>query len=82
MNRLQNRRGQTSVEYLLLMAVVFITGYLMMTGPVATFTAGMIQNIRAVTGNIIRNAELDGESLTQGANNHPSDSRRLRALHL
>lgn len=75
---LKNRRGQTSVEYLLLLALVFITAYIILTQPLATFTTQILNNIVAGMQNLIRNAELSSGSTTPGTPGSPG----FKALHL
>ncbi len=75
--------GQTSVEWLLLMAVAFITAYIVITGPVATFARDMVAGIKVGLLNIVQNAELTTSApVTAGSAGHPSDPRRMKALHL
>ncbi len=79
----QNQRGQTTVEYLLLLGAAFITTYLVMTGPMATFARLMISTIRSSLINVVQNGELTpGEVLQPGQNGHPGDPVRTKALHL
>ncbi len=82
--RLQgNDRGQATVEYLLLMAVAFITTYLVITGPMGTFTQEMVGTIRAALVNVVQNGELTpGEVLRAGDSGHPGDPVRLKPLHM
>lgn len=79
---LKNRKGQTTVEYLMLLGATFITAYFMITGPFATFTSGMITQIKSVTGNIVRNGEMSGKGIEPGTAGHPAQPNRLKALHL
>lgn len=74
--------GQTSLEYLMLLAVAFIAAYLMVTKPVADFTAGLLRDIRNGMVNLVRNAELRRESPEVGSPIHPSNPERLRPVHL
>lgn len=79
---LGNRRGQTTVEYLLLMALTFITAYIMITGPISTFTADMINRLRAGMGNMVQNGDLTSGPIVQpGTAGHPGDLTRLKRLH-
>lgn len=81
--RLSSRKGQTVVEYLMLMALCFVTGFLMVTGPVANFTRLMVATIRSSIVNVVQNAELrPGEQLEPGEGGHPSDPTRGKPLHL
>ncbi len=86
--RLRKRRrrgqsGQTSVEYLLLLSVAFITAYIVITGPVATFAAGMVNGIKVGLLNVVQNAELTTSApVTAGSAGHPSDAKRMQPLHL
>lgn len=78
----QNNKGQTSVEYLLLLTVAFISSYLVIMGPVASFTTSMILRLRSAMGNIVQNADLvPGQVVPPGDNNHPGSPKRLRRLH-
>lgn len=82
-SQLRNNRGQTSLEYLMLLSVTFIAAYIMITGPIATFTQGTLVNIRSVLGSVIQNGEMDpGNIKGPGEAGHPSDPKRLRAVHL
>ncbi len=74
--------GQTSVEYLLLLTVAFITAYIVITGPVATFASGMINGIKAGLFNVVQNAELSTTGTGFGNAGHPSDPERMKPLHL
>jgi Flp pilus assembly pilin Flp len=78
----RNDRGQTSVEYLMLLGATFITAYVMITGPFATFTTGMIAQIKNVTGNVVRNGEISGKGMNPGTAGHPARPERLKPLHL
>jgi hypothetical protein len=83
--RVRARRGesgQTMVEYLMLLALAFITGYIVITGPVATFTTGMISGIRVGLLNVVQNAELTTSApVTAGSRGHPTDPTRMKRLH-
>ena len=80
---LNNERGQTVVEYLMLLALTFITSYLMVTGPVANFTKLMLATFRSSLVNVVQNAELQpGQQVEPGEGGHPSDPARGKALHL
>ena len=75
--------GQTTVEYLLLLAMTFITAYLMVTGPVSRFTQLMLFTIRASLANVVQNGELNpGQVYAPGQPGHPSSPTRFKALHL
>ena len=73
---IQNKRGQTTVEWLLLMAVAFLTAYFIMTGPFATFTTNLISNIKSATNSIVRNGEVRPDTAP------PDTPARLKAVHL
>lgn len=75
-------KGQTSIEYLLLLVVSFVTVYIMVRGPLATQTRAFLFDIVGGLENLVRNAEWSDERLTPGQSNHPSDPRRVRPLHL
>lgn len=78
-----NQRGQTSLEYLLLLSVAFITSYIMITGPLATFTQLTLVTIRSALGNVIRNGEMKPGTVAEpGEDGHPSNPARLKPLHL
>lgn len=70
------------VEYLLLLAAAFISGYIIVTGPLATFTSNMLGNIRGTVQNVVRTGELDAKGATPGQAGHPSRPERLKPLHL
>lgn len=81
--KLKSQSGQVVVEWLLLMAMAFITAYLIMTaGPLPTFTTKLIGDIRSRLGNVVRNGEMETTGGEQGSAGHPSDSRRMKPLHL
>lgn len=83
LKKLQSQRGQTTIEYLLLMAVTFVVAYTMITaGPLPRFASGMLSDIRARLGNVVRNAEMDNKGAEPGTAGHPSNPERLRPLHL
>ena len=78
-----DQRGQTTVEYLMLMAVTFTVAYFIITaGPLPAFTTKMITDIRTRLGNVVRNAEMESKGVEPGTPEHPSDPARLRPLHL
>jgi hypothetical protein len=80
--RRSQERGQTTVEYLLLIAATFIASYLMITGPVSSFTARMLNTMRAALGNMVQNGDLrSGEVVPAGQSGHPGDPSRHQALH-
>jgi Flp pilus assembly pilin Flp len=81
--RLSDNKGQTMVEYILLMAMVAITTYLMVKGPVARFTQlAFLGTIRGGIGNVIRNGEMkSGQIVDTGQAGHPGDPARAKALH-
>lgn len=81
--QLRNKRGQTSLEYLLLLAATFITAYIMVRGPIGKFTNQMFANIFSGLQNLITYAEWsseDMEDVTKGSN--PASPDRLKPLHL
>jgi hypothetical protein len=81
--RLGNERGQTTLEYMLLLATTFIVSYLVITGPMGTFTRLMLATIRSALINVVQNAELTpGTVLQPGQSGHPGNPIRTKALHL
>ncbi len=80
---LKNERGQTSVEYLLLLTVAFITAYFVVTGPLSLPTRYILVTIRSGIANTVRNGEWkEGQIVPTGAKGHPGDPARFQALHL
>lgn len=79
---LKSRKGQTSLEYLLLLSATFIAAYIMARGPVGKFTKEMFANIFSGIQNLITYAEWSGEEITPGKGNHPMDPARTKPLHL
>lgn len=79
---LKNNRGQTSLEYLLLLGATFVAAYIMVQGPVARFTTELFSNITSGIQNLITNAEWTSETLEYGQTGHPSHKDRLKPLHL
>jgi Flp pilus assembly pilin Flp len=79
---LKNQKGQTAVEYLLLLAACFITAYLMIRGPVATFTKDTLTNILFGIKNVVTHGEWSGEELEFAKKGHPASPGRLKPLHL
>lgn len=75
-------RGQTSVEYLLLLAMTFITAYIVVRGPVSFFTAGIFRNLTFGLQNMVTNAEWSPNATTFNQTGDPSSQARLKALHL
>ena len=78
----RSQSGQTVVEYLLLLVVTFITAYIMMTGPLATFTRSMLIGLQQVMTNIVQHGELSTDEIKEGNPRYPSSQERLRAVHL
>jgi hypothetical protein len=74
--------GQTSVEYLLLMAMTFITAYILVRGPVANFTKGIFTTLQVGLQNMVTNAEWTPNATTFNQTGDPSSQARLKALHL
>jgi hypothetical protein len=68
---------------MLLLAMTFITSYLVITGPMSNFTRLMLATIRSTLVNIVQNGELTpGEVTNPGQAGHPGDPTRAKALHL
>lgn len=81
--RLGNQSGQTTLEYMLLLATTFIVSYLVMTGPMSQFAQLMLATIRSALINVVQNGELTpGTVLQPGQAGHPGDPVRTKALHL
>ena len=77
-------RGQTSIEYILLLLLTFMTGYLLITGPIATFTNLTIVTIRAALGNVILAGELtpaSGQLIQPNDPLNPANPARLQPVH-
>jgi len=78
-----NERGQTMIEWLMLMALAFISAYLVITGPMATFTRQMLFTVRVGITNVVQNGDFKlGAPAQPGESGHPSDPSRGKALHL
>lgn len=82
MGVLRNNRGQTSVEYLLLLAACFITAFLLIKGPVAVFTRDVLSGITGGLQNIVTNGEFTGDTFEFAKRGHPASPARLKPLHL
>ena len=80
----RNERGQTALEYLLLMATAFVTAYFLVTVPLAAFTLSVIDNIRQGIKNTVRNGEwkTGEQELVPGEAGHPGDENHFQAVHL
>jgi len=78
----RDQRGQTAVEYLMLLAVAFITAYIMVTGPLASFTVNLLNNLRSGIRNTVQHGEWSNEQIDFGNPRHPTSPERLRPLHL
>lgn len=78
---LNNQRGQTSLEYLLLLAATFIAAYIVMTGPIATFTTQLLTNIRLGLFNLIVAAEWP-PSTRSTAQDPNKEVINVKPLHL
>jgi len=79
----EGQRGQTTIEYLMLIAAATVTALIIVNGPLATYTGKMLSDIRGSLGNLVRNGELSaGAPLEAGQAGHPSDGARMKALHL
>lgn len=77
-----NRKGQTSIEWLMLTAVAFLAAYIVVTRPIATFTVNMLNNIRGGIQNLVLHAEWSTESAEPGDAKHPASKERLKPKHL
>lgn len=73
---LKNKKGQTSVEWLMLMAAATTTALIVISNPIANYTTTLIDSIKKYTQNIV----LRGESEEKAPS--PSDSKRFRPVHL
>jgi hypothetical protein len=74
--------GQTTVEWLLLMSVAFITSYIMITGPLARYTKIVLLTFGSNVKNVVQNGELEaGNLVPAGQPGHPSDPTRYKYLH-
>lgn len=80
--QLKNRRGQTSLEYLLLLGATFIAAYIMVRGPIGTFTNSLFTNIFSGLQNLITHAEWSSEEFNEGEAVHPMNPARTKPLHL
>jgi len=79
---IRNERGQTSLEYLMLLSVAFIAAYIIITGPLSQFTRLTLVTIRSGIQNTVRNGEwLEGEVVGPGEKGHPGDPDRLKPIH-
>ena len=78
----QNRKGQTSVEYLLLMATAFLSAYLIITGPMSSFTRQLLAHIRSGISNAITHAEWSERTIVPAKDMHPGNPQRTRPVHL
>lgn len=79
---LANKRGQTVVEYLLLLAVTFITTFLMMSGPIGNYVNSFITAMQTNMQNFIKNSEWGPDEVEIGNPEHPSSPSRLKPLHI
>lgn len=79
---LKNNKGQTSLEYLLLLVAAFITAYILVSGPFGNLTVGMFRTIISGLQNMVTNAEFNGEHPSFDQAGHPSSEKRLKPLHL
>jgi hypothetical protein len=71
------------VEYLLVMLMVFITAYIILSGPLTTFTNNLFANLLSVLKSVVTHGELKtGNVLINGGSGHPMDPQRFKALHL
>jgi hypothetical protein len=66
----------------MLLSLAFITAYIVIRGPMATFTARLLGNIFSGIQNLVTNAEWTSDDLQPFSGNHPSSQRRLKPLHL
>ncbi len=76
-----NKRGQTSIEYLLLLAATFFTAFLMVKGPLSGFTESFVNGTRIALKNYVQTAEYETEEIQVGSQQHPSSSQRFKAVH-
>ncbi|MCB0406421.1 MAG: hypothetical protein KDD51_16685 [Bdellovibrionales bacterium] len=78
---MRNNRGQTAVEYLLLLAVAFITTFIMMSGPIGNYVGNFITAMQTNMQNFIKNSEWGPDEVDLNDPEHPSSPQRLRPLH-
>lgn len=71
---MNNQKGQTLVEYILLLAFASVTSYIVITIPLANFTRGMLEDLRQVMGSVILKGDMH-------SNQGTFDPSRYKALH-
>ncbi len=78
----RHQSGQTMVEYLMLIALAAGSAFLVVTGPVQTFTKLMVATLRSTLANVVQNGELrPGEQIEAGEGDHPSAKSHGKRLH-
>lgn len=69
------------VEYLLLLATVFLITYLTMTvGPLKDNTNQIIENLKGSVQSVVKYGE--SRPVTEGSSDNPASPERLKPLHL
>ncbi|MBI4404917.1 MAG: hypothetical protein HY537_12185 [Deltaproteobacteria bacterium] len=76
-----NRSGQASFEYLLLLVLVFMTSYIMLSGPFSNFTQHILGNVENGIGMLVKHAEWTGNRIELRSARHPANPQRLRPMH-
>ncbi|MEZ4751230.1 MAG: hypothetical protein R3B54_11600 [Bdellovibrionota bacterium] len=69
------------MEYLLLLAVAFITTFIMMSGPIGNYVNNFITAMQTNMQNFIKNSEWGPDEVDLNDSEHPSAPERLRPLH-
>ena len=79
----RGNKGQTSLEYLMLLSAAFISGYVVITGPIAKFTGDMLLDIRGGLQNVVHSGQWKkGTEIAPGDREAPGQEKRGKPLHL
>lgn len=74
--------GQTTIEYLMLLAMAAGTAFLVINGPVKTFSSLIVVTFRSTLANVVQNgAMLPGDTAEIGDSRHPSARDHGKRLH-
>lgn len=74
--------GQTSVEYLMLLALVVIVAYLVITGPLSRFTNSVLLTIYNGVSQLVANGEWPPSGDEVGTGTPEQERFSVRPLHL
>jgi len=73
---LKNKRGQAVVGWLMVLAAASLVAFVVLTGPIASFTTDLLAKVQLYTKNIVLRGEADVRAPS------PTAAKRFKPVHL